>query len=85
MSLQSTDIAGKRLELLLEIVPRVRQLAVMFEADAAAVLEAGKVQAAARQLGVEVVLHEKRRVEDIAPLLMLFSVAGWSTLRRNGA
>ena len=63
LSVQFTDLAGKRLELLREVVPGLRQLAIM----ANAVLELGEVQTAARTLGVERLTLEIRRAEDIAP------------------
>jgi putative ABC transport system substrate-binding protein len=50
LSNQQTDLAGKRLELLREVVPGLRRLAVMLNSDfPQAVLEKGEVQAAARQ------------------------------------
>jgi len=68
LSIQATDIAGKRLELLRELVPRLRRLAIMFDAGyLASVKESGEAQAAARTLGLEVAPHEIRREEDIAP------------------
>ena len=68
LSGQATDLAGKRLELLREVVPRLRRLAIMFNVGyPSAVLEMGEVQAAARALGIEVALLEVRRAEDIAP------------------
>jgi putative ABC transport system substrate-binding protein len=68
LSLQFTDIASKRLELLREVVPGLRRLAIMANVDAAgAVLETGEVQATARTLGLEVATLEIRRAEDIAP------------------
>jgi ABC-type uncharacterized transport system substrate-binding protein len=68
LSLQSTDLAGKRLELLREIVPGVRGLAIIAHVgNPGAVLEMAEVQAAARALGLEVVTLEIRRAEDIAP------------------
>jgi putative ABC transport system substrate-binding protein len=46
LSVQWTDLAGKRLELLREVVPGMRRLAIMANVDApAAVLEMGEVQA----------------------------------------
>ena len=69
LSLQHTDLAGKRLELLREVLPGLRRLAIMGNVDyPAAVLEADAVQAAARTLGLEVDLLEIRRAEDIAPI-----------------
>ena len=68
LSIQSTDLAGKRLELLREVVPGLRRLAIMANVGyPAAVLEMGEVQAAARTLGLEVATLEIRRAEDIAP------------------
>ena len=68
LSIQQTDIAGKRLQLLSEVVPRLRRLAVIADANfPERVREIGEVQAAARTLGLEVATHEIRRPEDIAP------------------
>ena len=68
LSTQFTDLAGKRLELLREIVSSLRQLAIMANAGyPAAVLEMAEVQATARTLGLEVTTLEIRRAEDIAP------------------
>ena len=68
LSIQPTDLVGKRLELLREVVPGLRRLAIMANVDnPAVVLEMGEVQAAARTLGLEVATFEIRRAEDIAP------------------
>ena len=68
LSLQSTDLAGKKLELLREAVPHLRRLAIMVDVGfAQSVLEMGEVQAAARTFGIEVAPLEIRRAEDIAP------------------
>jgi putative ABC transport system substrate-binding protein len=68
LSLQQTDVAGKRLELLREIVPHLRRLAFMGNlGNPALMLELGEVQAAARILGLEITTPEIRRAEDIAP------------------
>ena len=70
LSIQSSDLAGKQLELLREVTPGLRRLAILTNVDyAAAVLEAGEVQDAAHTLGLEVVKLEIRRAEDIAPAL----------------
>jgi putative ABC transport system substrate-binding protein len=70
LSIQAPDLAGKRLELLREIFPDVRRLAIIGSVEyAATVLEMGEAQAAARTLGLEVVRSEIRRAEDIAPAL----------------
>jgi ABC transporter substrate binding protein len=68
LSIQAADLAGKRLEILREVVPGLRRLAIMGNVGfAEAVLEMGEVQAAARTLGLEVAPLEIRRAEDIAP------------------
>jgi putative ABC transport system substrate-binding protein len=68
LSGQQTELAGKRLALLREIVPGLRRLAIMGSADnPATVLEMAGAQAAARKLGLEVTKSEIRRAEDIAP------------------
>jgi putative ABC transport system substrate-binding protein len=68
VSLQTTDIAGKRLELLREVVPDLRRLAIMANADSTnAVLELNEAQVAAGTLGIDVLPLKIRRGEDIAP------------------
>jgi len=68
LSLQQTDLATKRLELLREVVPGLRRLTIMAHAGApAAVLEMGEVEAAAGTLGLRVDTFKIRRANDIAP------------------
>jgi putative ABC transport system substrate-binding protein len=68
LSIQQTDVAAKRVELLREIVPGLRRLAILGNVSGpAVVLEMREVQAAARTLGLEVITSEIRRGEDIAP------------------
>ena len=68
LSIQSTDLAGKRIELLREMLPALRRLAVIANIGASsAVLEIAETQAAARKLGIDVDVLEIRRAEDIAP------------------
>ena len=67
LSVQSTDLAGKRLELLREVVPGLHRLAIIFDAGYPAAARGNKeVQAAANTLGIEVAPHEIRQAEDIA-------------------
>src|SRR5262252_3238366 len=73
LSMQSADLAAKRLELLREVLPGLRRLAVMGNRNyPAAVLEMGEVQAAGRALGVEVDKFEIQRGQDIAPAFEAF-------------
>jgi putative tryptophan/tyrosine transport system substrate-binding protein len=68
LSVQQVDAAGKRLELLREVVPGLRRLAIMANiGNPGAVLEMGEAQVAARTVGLEVTTIEIRRGEDIAP------------------
>ena len=68
LSLQAPDLAGKRLEVLREVVPGLRRLAILTNVDyAAAVLEMEEVQAVGRTLSLEVTKLEIRRGKDIVP------------------
>src|SRR5262249_17359938 len=70
LSNQSADLASKRVELLREVLPRLRRLAIIANADSSdGMLEVREVQAAARTLGLEVAPLVVRRAEDIAPAL----------------
>jgi len=68
LSIQAAELAGKRLELLREVVPQLHRLASMFDVgNPQPALEMDETQAAARTLGLEVAPLEIRRAEDIAP------------------
>src|SRR5215472_4596883 len=69
LSIQQTDLAGKRLELLREVIPGLRRLAMLVNVgNPLAVLDLGEVQAAARTFGLEVITLEIRRGETSRPL-----------------
>jgi putative ABC transport system substrate-binding protein len=68
LSLQQTDMAAKRLELLREIVPGLRRLAILANVgNAGAVLDMQEVETTARNLGLDPIIMQIRRAEDIAP------------------
>jgi putative tryptophan/tyrosine transport system substrate-binding protein len=68
LSVQAPDLAGKRLELLREVVAGLRRVAVIGNVgNPLSVLEMHEVQAAAKTLGLETAVLEIRRAEDIAP------------------
>jgi len=68
LSLQQTDAVGKRLELLRELVPALRRLAIMANTgNASARLDMREAETTARALGLESVTSEVPRREDIAP------------------
>ena len=68
LSIQQTDLAGKRLEILRDLFPNLHTLAILANAGSPnAVLEMGEADAAARRLGLAVVRSEVRKTEDFAP------------------
>ena len=70
LSIQQTDTAGKRLELLREVVSNLGRLAVLANPGApGALLEMREVQEAGRTLGLEVTALEIRRADDIVPAI----------------
>jgi putative tryptophan/tyrosine transport system substrate-binding protein len=75
LSLQSTDLVGKRLGLLREVVPGVRRLAVLANVGYPGnVLELADVRATAVALGMAVETMEIRRAEDIAPAFAALNI-----------
>jgi putative tryptophan/tyrosine transport system substrate-binding protein len=73
MSLQSSDLAGKRLGLCREVLPGLRRIAILANAGyPAAMLEMGQAEAAARILRIEAVKLEVRNANDIAPAIAGF-------------
>jgi putative tryptophan/tyrosine transport system substrate-binding protein len=70
LSLQTIDSANKRIELLREVLPDLRRLAILVNTgNPVHVNEIGEVNEAARTLGVEVATLEIQRTEDIAPAI----------------
>jgi putative ABC transport system substrate-binding protein len=69
LSIQSSDLAGKRIDLLREVLPGLHRLAIIANigSPGGAVLEIAEAQAAAHKLGLEVITLEIRRAEEIAP------------------
>src|SRR5262245_18340218 len=68
LSNQQTDLAGKKVDLLRQLVPGLRRLAILANVGSpnAVLEEIGEVQTAARTLGLDVTTSEIRRAEDIA-------------------
>jgi putative ABC transport system substrate-binding protein len=70
LSLQATDAAGKRVEILREVLPGVRRLGIVVNIDApASMLEMREVQAAASTVGLATDTFEIRQTNDIAPAI----------------
>ena len=69
LSNQMADTAAKRLELLREVVPGLRRLAILGNVgNPGAVLDTREAQAAASAVGLKATTFEIRRAEEIAPL-----------------
>jgi putative tryptophan/tyrosine transport system substrate-binding protein len=81
ISNQSADLAGKRLEILREVFPALRQIAILANAgNPTSVQELHEVQTTARKLGLEVVTLEVRRAEDLEPAAFTAVTAAVSAL-----
>jgi putative tryptophan/tyrosine transport system substrate-binding protein len=68
LSMQATDLAGKRVELLHDVVPHLKRLAVLGNVTIPqVVLEMREVEVASQKLNLQVVPLEIRRADDIVP------------------
>src|SRR5262245_60083820 len=73
LSVQQSDLAGKRLEILREAFPGVRTFGIVANARSAiAVLEMREIEAAASKYGFDVVKSEIRSVDDLATAIEAF-------------
>jgi putative tryptophan/tyrosine transport system substrate-binding protein len=73
LSSQASELGGKRLDILREIIPGLRRLAIMANvSNAANILDIREVRAAGRSTGVDVASFEIRRTEDIAAAFAAF-------------
>ena len=69
LSIQTTDIARKRLEFLREVVPKFGRLAILTDVSSGgSVLDKEEARAAAATLGLDVIALDIRRAEDITPV-----------------
>jgi ABC-type uncharacterized transport system substrate-binding protein len=70
LTVQPSDLAGKRVELLRQIVPNMRRLSALANVSGTGFArETGGVRAAAAALNVEAEILELRSADDIAPAL----------------
>jgi putative ABC transport system substrate-binding protein len=75
LSAQQSDLAGKRLELLLQVIQNLSRLAVIANSgNPPSVVEAHEVQVRGRALGLDVDTLEIRGPSDIAPAFDTFKV-----------
>jgi len=74
LSTQNVDLTGKRFELLREIVPSLRRLAVLSNGNnPTSTIEIGIVRTAANSLGIDVSAFEIWHAVDIAPAITTIS------------
>jgi putative ABC transport system substrate-binding protein len=70
LSNQSGDLFDKRLEILREVIPGLRRLAIIANRDNPQVaLEISEAQDKARKLGIDVTISQIVRADDIAPAI----------------
>jgi len=70
MSIQSTDLAGKRIELMKEAIPALRRFAILAYVEyAGTMLDVGAIHSAGKSVGLEVVTIPIHRANDIEPAL----------------
>ena len=67
LSIQSRELAGKRLELMREILPSLHRLAVM--GDPNAILELGEVQTVATSANLDLVTINVHQTQEIVPAI----------------
>jgi putative ABC transport system substrate-binding protein len=67
LSIQATDLAGKRLQFLRQLIPGLRRPAILGTAYSA--LEMNEFEASARTIGLEAVRVEIARAQDIVPAI----------------
>jgi len=71
LSNQAVDVAGKRFEILREVVPGLRRIAVMGNnGNVSIAREMNEIQAFARSQGVDASVAEIRHARDIAPAIV---------------
>jgi putative ABC transport system substrate-binding protein len=70
LSIMQTDLASKRFDLLREVIPNIRRLAIIVNGGVPdVVLEANQVQALAQSTGIEISALKIWRPEEIMPAL----------------
>ena len=70
LSVQSSVLAGKIVELLFELLPNLRRLAILYHVDnPVTVLQTDAIKAAAGRFGFDVDMAEIRSAEDIVPAI----------------
>ncbi|MFI4999328.1 MAG: ABC transporter substrate-binding protein [Reyranellales bacterium] len=76
ISILATELDGKRLETLMELLPTARRLAVLADARLLTPAQVEKLESAARLKNVELSIVRIEKPEDIAPALAAARTAG---------
>jgi putative ABC transport system substrate-binding protein len=79
-SILSNELDGKRQELLMELVPDARRIAILLDPTTKSPAQLGALVDAARSRGVEVSTHSVSRMEEIGPAVDAAHKAGASAL-----
>jgi putative ABC transport system substrate-binding protein len=66
MSMESTDLAGKHLQLVRELAPKTARVAVLTQTGRPGELFIEQIQATAKSMGVSVVTHQLRQADELA-------------------
>jgi putative ABC transport system substrate-binding protein len=70
LSIQAPDLAGKRLSLLREVVPQLRRLGILFNAEnPASIAERREVETAAHAMGLATTSTNIRQAQEVEPAL----------------
>ncbi len=77
LAFQDSELGTKRLELLKDVVPRMRRVALLWDRGGGGDTGVRAVEAAARRLGLQTQRLEVQRTEDFAP--------GLRSAKKNGA
>jgi len=80
VSILSTELDGKRQELLIELVPGARRMAALFDPASKSAAELQELVNAARARGVEISTHRVGKAEEILPAIDAAQAAGAEAL-----
>jgi putative ABC transport system substrate-binding protein len=80
VSILSTELDGKRQELLIELVPGARRMAALFDPASKSAAELQELVNAARARGVEISAHRVAKAEEILPAIDAAHAAGAAAL-----
>ena len=80
ISLLATELDGKRQEVLMELVPAARRMALLADPATKNEQQLAKLRQAARERGVELSIHEAATVDGIAPAIDAAKASGAEAL-----